>query len=192
VPRLVLASTSPYRRALLERLGVPFVARAPACDEEALRDPGLSPRALAEHLASKKAESLLDAEPGATILGGDQLAAIGDVVLGKPGTPEAARAQLATLAGKTHELFTAIAVLHEGRAIRHLDVARLSMRPLDPDAIARYVAADAPTDCAGSYRIEGRGIALFDRIACDDHTAIVGLPLIALTRILVSLGFAIP
>ena len=191
-PPLVLASTSRYRRELLARLGIPFSVRPAACDEEALKDPALAPEALARFLARAKAESLRDAEPAAVVLGGDQVAALGDDVLGKPGTVEAAEAQLARLAGRTHVLFTAVALVHGDRVLEHTDVTRLSMRPLSRAQIARYVAADAPLDCAGSYRLEARGIALFERIESDDHTAIVGLPLIALTSMLASLGYEVP
>lgn len=190
--KLVLASTSRYRRELLERLGLPFEARAPLCDEEALKAPDLAPEALASLLALAKAESLRATEPAAAIVGSDQLAAIDGVILGKPGTAARAEEQLARLAGRTHALVTAVAVAHPGGVLTHLDVTRLTMRPLGAEAIARYVAADAPLDCAGSYRLEARGVTLFSRIESADHTAIVGLPLMALTEMLVSLGFPIP
>jgi septum formation protein len=192
LPPLVLASTSRYRRELLARLGIQFSARAPACDEDALKDPALPPEALAILLARAKAESLRDAEPGAAVLGADQVAAIGAEVLGKPGSVEQAEAQLARLAGRTHVLVTAVALIHDGRLLEHADVTRLSMRPLSRAQIERYVAADAPLDCAGSYRIEARGITLFERIESADHTAIVGLPLIALTSMLASIGYPVP
>lgn len=191
-PDLVLASTSRYRRELIARLGLPFRAVAPACDEEALKVPGMEPRALAAMLARAKAESLRASEPDAVIVGSDQIPALGDVVLSKPGTAAQAEAQLAMLAGRTHELVTAFAVVHAGSVIEHVDVTRLTMRPLSAEQIARYVAADAPLDCAGAYKLEARGITLFSRIESDDHSAITGLPLIALTGILVSLGFPIP
>lgn len=191
-PDLVLASTSRYRRELLARLGLPFRAVAPACDEEALKLPGLRPEALAARLARAKAESLRATEPGATLLGSDQIAALGDVVLGKPGTVARAAEQLALLAGRTHLLVTAIAVLHAGRVLEHVDVTRLSMRPLTREQIDRYLAADAPLDCAGSYKLEARGITLFERIESADHSAITGLPLIALTSMLASVGYPLP
>jgi septum formation protein len=201
-PRLVLASTSRYRRDLLARLGLPFSTRAPACDEEALKArllhsgtsaPSAPPaERLAPALARAKAESLQEAEPGAVLLGADQVAALDDEILGKPGTAEQAAAQLTLLAGRTHVLVTAVALLHEGRLRAHADVTRLTMRPLSPAQIDRYVAADAPLDCAGSYRIEARGIALFERVESADHTAIVGLPLIALASMLAEMGYPVP
>jgi septum formation protein len=193
---LLLASTSRYRRQLLERLGVPFRALAPACDEEALKRPELAPQALAEELALAKARSLEAAHPAATIIGSDQVAAVeragGWTILGKPGSAERAVDQLVQLSGRTHLLITAMAVLHRGRAIRHTDITSLAMRPLERAQLARYVAADQPLDCAGAYKLEARGVTLFSRIESADHSAITGLPLIALTAILAELGYAIP
>jgi septum formation protein len=195
MPDLVLASTSRYRRELLARLGLPFRALAPLCDEEALKDPGLAPEAQAMLLARAKAESLRAAEPDAVIIGSDQICALEGESLSKPGTAARAEEQLARLAGKTHRLVTAVAVVDPGagvRVIEHLDVTRLTMRPLTREQIARYVAADAPLDCAGSYKLEARGIALFSHIESADHTATTGLPLIALATILAALGFPVP
>jgi 7-methyl-GTP pyrophosphatase len=191
-PALILASTSRYRGELLARLGVPFVAAAPDCDEDAYKSRGSSPQELAELLALKKAESLRAAHPDAAILGGDQVAAIDDVILSKPGTEAAACAQLALLAGRTHTLITAIALIAGARILCHTDVTRLTMRPLSAEQIARYVAADRPLDCAGSYKLERLGIALFSRIESADHTAIIGLPLLALTAMLGEIGIVIP
>ncbi len=197
-PDILLASTSPYRRELLARLGLPFRTRAPTCDEaaEKARILGagvtLGPEQLAAELSHAKAESLRDAEPGAAILGSDQVAAIGATVLGKPGTAEQAAAQLAMLAGRTHVLATAVTLLYQGQVHQHVDVTRLAMRPLSRAQIERYLAADAPLDCAGSYRIEARGITLFERIESADHTAIVGLPLLAVTSMLAAIGCAVP
>jgi septum formation protein len=189
---LILASTSRYRRELLDRLGIPYRAIAPACDEEALKDPALAPRALAERLALAKAESLAGAHPDATIIGSDQVAELDGAILGKPGTPERALAQLRAMSGKEHRLLTAMAVLHGGRRWMHTDVAILRMRRLDDIALTRYIARDQPLDCAGSYKLERGGVALFERIDCADHAAITGLPLLALARILAEIGFAIP
>jgi len=195
LPRLVLASTSRYRRELLARLGLPFTARAPACDEEALKAnlPGRTPpERLAATLARAKAESLAEAEPGAAVLGADQVAAVDGEILGKPGSAEQAAQQLARLAGRAHVLVTAVALALDGSVREHVDVTRLFMRPLSRAQIERYVAADAPIDCAGSYRIEARGITLFERIESADHDAIVGLPLIALTSMLGAMGYPVP
>ena len=193
---LVLASTSAYRRALLSRLGLPFRAVAPACDEEQLKDPALTPRALADTLAEAKARSIADQQPQATVIGSDQVAAlqIGSSwqILGKPGTAERAVEQLSLMSGRSHLLITAMVVIHQGRVFRHTDQTRLTMRDLHRDQLARYVATDKPLDCAGAYKLEAQGIALFDRIASDDHSAITGLPLVALARILTECGFQFP
>ena len=195
VPRsnnLILASTSPYRRALLERLGVPFRSVAPPFDEEASKGERASPRELAEALASGKAESVQAGEPDAVVIGCDQLVAFEGRVFGKPGTAEGAVAQLLAMSGRTHELITAMVILAPGRRFEHTDVARLTMRRLGRAAIERYVERDRPFDCAGSYKLEQGGVALFERIVSDDHTAITGLPLLALTGALAELGFDAP
>jgi septum formation protein len=188
---LILASTSPYRRVQLARLGVSFRCQAPPVDEEILkRDLGSSPQHFALALAEAKAKSLTDT--GVVIIAGDQLVAFEGRILGKPGTHEAAVAQLMSLSGKTHHLITALAVLHDGVCSSHVDEAALTMRALGRAEIERYIEADRPLDCAGSYKLEQRGIALFERIVSEDHSAITGLPLMALTTILRRLGIAIP
>ncbi|WP_205679137.1 Maf family protein [Aquisphaera insulae] len=189
---LVLASTSPYRRELLARLGIPFRCVPPPFDESAFPREGLAPRALAERLAEEKARSVAAIEPDAVVIGSDQLVAIDGEVLGKPGTPDRAIDQLARLSGRTHELLTAVVVTSAGGVERYLDRTRMTMRALDRAAIERYVAADRPLDCAGSYRLEDRGIALFEAIEGEDYTAIVGLPLIRLVTTLRGLGFLVP
>jgi len=196
--RLVLASTSPYRRDLLARLRLPFEQRAPGVDEDAVKALGLAPRAVAEQLARAKAEAVLEelrAEGGepAVAIGSDQVCAAGDRILDKPGTRARAIEQLAALRGRTHELITAVCVAGtDGPPFHHTDVARLTMRDLDDAALARYADADEPFDCAGSYKLEALGVALFERIDCADHTAIVGLPLVALSGELARRGFRLP
>jgi len=192
MPDIVLASTSPYRRALLERLGIAFRAHPPACDEEAPKDPALPPRALAEHLAAAKATSLADAHPEAVIIGSDQLAHCDGEIMGKPGDETSAHHQLSWLCGREHQLITALCVYHRGERHEHCDITTLRMRHLDTAAIERYLAADRPLDCAGAYKLEARGITLFERIDSADHSAITGLPLIALTSILRDLDVEIP
>ena len=189
---LVLASTSPYRRTLLERLGVPFRTLAPRFDESSFSPAGKSPREVAEALALGKAKSIAQVEPDAVVIGSDQLVAIDGRIFGKPGSIDRSIDQLQALAGRTHELYTALVVLQADRSFRHTDLTRLRMRPLDRDEITRYVAHDRPLDCAGSYKLEERGIVLFNRIESEDHTAIMGLPLLRLTTILRGLGFWVP
>jgi septum formation protein len=194
VPELVLASTSPYRRALLQRLGMPFRCCAPEVDEEALKSAGagLAPGDLARTLARAKAQSVAAIEPDAAVVGSDQLVAFEGQVFGKPGDAARAVDQLLTFAGKAHELITTLAVVSDGRTFEHTDVTTLWMRPLTRAEAERYVARERPLDCAGSYKLEEGGITLFERIDSRDHTAVTGLPLIALTTILRDLGFAIP
>lgn len=189
---LVLASTSAYRRALLKRLGLPFRCMVPLIHEDDLKLGDWGPRELAEHLARAKAESLREAEPQATLIGSDQLVSFEGRIYGKPGSAERAAEQLASMSGKTHALITAVAVWHEDRCFVHTDTTMMQMRPLSGEEIARYVVADRPLDCAGSYKLEERGITLFDRIDTQDYTAILGMPLIALTTLLRRLGYAIP
>jgi septum formation protein len=188
--QIVLASTSSYRRRLLARLGVDFETLAPGIDEGAFTAP--SPRALAERLAREKARAVHALRPEALVIGSDQIAVLGAEVLGKPGTAEAALLQLQRLRGKTHELMTAVTLFWPGGEWSHTDVTRLHVAALPDEALRRYVAADSPLDCAGSYKIESRGIALFDKLETNDPTAIEGLPLIALSRFLRERGFAVP
>jgi septum formation protein len=192
-PRLILASTSPYRRELLSRLGLPFDTIAPRCDEEALKRPGEEPAQQALRLAREKALSVAVLDPAACVIGCDQLVDLDGQVLGKPGSAEAAVAQLLALQGRPHRLLTALVLTCAGGGLlTHLDEHVLTMVALDRGAAQRYVAADAPLDCAGSYKIEARGIALFARVAGEDFSAISGLPLIALARLLRAQGFCIP
>ncbi len=185
---IVLASTSRYRRELMDRLGVGYLAVAPPFDEEAARqaEPTLSPEEMARSFARGKAQSLVAAHPDALILGADQVPALGAARLGKPGTAEAAREQLRLLSGATHRLLTAVALIdaRSGRVDELLDVHEMTMWPLDEEEIAAYVARDAPLDCAGSYRVEAGGVALFSAMRGDDWTGIVGLPLTKVVALL--------
>ncbi|MGC1272703.1 MAG: Maf family protein [Planctomycetaceae bacterium] len=191
---LILASTSPYRRALLDRLGIPFRCVAPDVDEDVVKCEIADPIELAERLAVAKAEAVADRFPDAVVIGSDQLAMLDGDILGKPGNADRAVDQLKRLAGRTHELITAVCVLRTSDASRriHIDRTRLTMRSLSRNEFARYVALDSPIDCAGSYKIESAGIALFERIETDDFTAITGLPMIALTTILREFGIELP
>ncbi len=191
-PPLILASASPYRKALLERLEIPFRVVRSDFDESTFPSEGLSPRALAEALAAGKARSVLEREPGSIVIGCDQLASFDGRILGKPGTAPRAIAQLEAMSGRVHELITAMVVVGPGGEFAHTDLSRLRMRRLARPQIERYVASDVPLDCAGSYKLEGRGVVLFDRIETEDFTAITGLPLLALTRILEGLGLVLP
>lgn len=189
---LILASTSKYRRALLERLGVPFTCVAPGVDEDAFKAAGLEPDELARVLAREKTSAVARRHPDAVVIGSDQVCALGDEVLDKPGTRDVALERLGRLAGRTHRLVTAVCVARGDEYREFTDVTHLTMRRVTPEQIARYVDADEPFDCAGGYKLETRGIALFERIESADQTAIVGLPLMALVGTLSSFGFELP
>jgi len=192
MPRLVLASTSAHRKALLERLRLPFVCIPPGVDESHFHRTAADPMHLASVLARAKAEAVAARYPEDVIIGSDQVAEIDREVLDKPGTRERAIEQLARLAGRFHRLHTAVTVLRPGGAETDLVTVRLHMRALDHDAIERYVDADSPLDCCGSYKIESLGIALFDAIETEDATAIQGLPMIKLSQRLREAGFRLP
>ena len=183
-PVLILASTSPYRRQLLERLRLPFGQEAPKVDETARA--GETPRALALRLARAKAADVASARPGAIVIGSDQVAECQAHVLGKPNSAARAREQLAQASGTIVAFHTAVAVVHrDGTTVEtHVDLTRVRFRRLGAAEIERYVALDEPFDCAGSFRSEGLGIALFESIESDDPTALVGLPLIWLAQAL--------
>jgi septum formation protein len=189
---LVLASSSPYRKQLLERFGLPFECVAPKVDEDAVEKKETSPIAIARALAKAKAAAVADGRKSAVVIGSDQVVALGEEVFGKPGNAAAAQEQLQKLQGKEHLLITAVAVHHGKDVAEFVDVTTMRMRALDKKAIARYVERDEPLDCSGAYRIERCGIALFDKIQGEDHTAIMGLPLLKLAAVLRDHGFQVP
>jgi septum formation protein len=190
--RVVLASTSRYRRELVGRLGITVESVAPAFDEEAGKREaaGLPAEEVVARLARGKARSAAAACPDALIIGSDQAVELDGELLGKPGTVDAARAQIKRLAGREHRLLTAVAILDAatGRVEEALDVHKMAMRRLSDKAIEAYVRRDQPLDCAGSYRIESLGIALFERLSGDDFTAIIGLPLTRVVALLERFG----
>ncbi len=151
---------------------------------------GEDPIALAARLAAAKAQVAAREVPDAFIIGSDQVIAVDGQVLSKPGTPERACAQLAMLSGRIHELITAVHVVAPtGEQACDVMIHEMAMRTLSAGEIERYVAADEPLDCAGSYKIEARGIALFRSLRGDDYTSIIGLPLTLVRRLLDDLGF---
>lgn len=189
---LILASTSPYRKQLLESVGMPFVAVAPKFDEETLKSKGTPVLELCETLAFKKAESLKSDHPEQIIIGSDQMAHIDGEILGKAGSAEKAADQLLRLAGRTHELITSLAVLSGETTLISTVVAKLTMRDLTADQAARIVERDQTWDCAGSYKLEKSGLTLFDKIETEDHSAIIGLPILRLCQSLTELGVEFP
>ncbi len=192
MPRLVLASTSRYRRELLERLRLPFEVARPETDETAL--PGESPLALSIRLAEAKARAVAAQQAGdAWALGSDQVAEVEGLALGKPGGRAAAIAQLRAMSGRVVRFHTALCLAHaDGRSVAGLDLTEVHVRTLSDGEIERYVDAEQPFDCAGSFKSEGLGIVLFERIDNRDPTALIGLPLIATCGLLRQAGFALP
>ena len=181
---LVLASTSPYRKRLLERLGIGFDVVAPELDEHALR--GEAPADTACRLADAKARAVATRYAQALVIGSDQVADADGVAISKPGDHRSAVAQLATLSGRTIVFHTAVALVDaaSGRGQLRLVDVRSTFRALSPSAIERYLRREQPYDCAGAVKSEALGIALFERIESDDPTALIGLPLIALVDML--------
>ena len=189
--RLVLASTSRYRRMLLERLGLPFETVSPQVDEVPL--PGEAPAATAFRLAAGKAHSVAANYRDALIIGSDQVADCQGQAIGKPGTHENAVAQLTTLSGQTVVFHTGLALLDSasGACATALVDVTSTYRHLTREEIESYLRREQPYDCAGSVRSEALGIALFERIESDDPTALIGLPLIQLSRMLAAAGIAV-
>lgn len=188
--RVVLASTSRYRSALLAKLGISFDALAPGVDEDLVKGEEPDPRSLVRTLAVAKAKAVTASAPDAVIIGSDQCAELDGEILGKPGTFERAVAQLERMSGRTHVLWTAVAVLDARTGVCTVDVDRheLRMRRLTREQISTYVERDQPLDCAGSYKIESLGVALFESIHGKDFTAIVGLPLTLVAQRLAERG----
>ncbi len=183
-PRLVLASTSPYRRELLARLRLPFEVAPPGVDEAAL--PGESACDTALRLAQAKARAVAPKFPRALVIGSDQVASMGGERLGKPGTHERAVAQLRAMRGKIVLFHTALALLNSASgAVQTADVpTEVRFRDYGESEIERYLEMERPYDCAGSAKIEGLGIVLVERVSGDDPTALIGLPLVRLAAML--------
>ena len=191
-PRLILASSSTYRKELLSRLRLPFEVAAPDLDESAL--PGETPSATALRLAHAKAAAVLARHPGCIVIGSDQVATLDDAQIGKPGDHANALRQLQTMRGRRVIFHTALCVL-DGRgadpAAQLEDIQTIvTVRDLADAELDAYLRIEQPYDCAGSAKNEGLGIAILEKIESDDPTALTGLPLIALTGMLRKAGVA--
>jgi septum formation protein len=189
LPRpLILASTSAYRRQLLERLRIPFIVISPEVDESALVDE--APEPLARRLALAKAQAVAVRHPECVVIGSDQVADLAGEALGKPHTHARAVAQLQRMRGHTVIFQTAVAVVCQATAFAQVELAPVSVRfkPLTDAQIEHYLQLEQPYDCAGSAKSEGLGIALLERIENDDPTALVGLPLIRTCLLLEAAG----
>ena len=186
-PPLILASSSAARARLLEAAGLAFIIEPAGLDEATMRqavsgENGLDPQDIAEILARAKAEAVSDIAAGACVIGADQVLVQGNEILAKPDSMEAARRQLLDLSGKTHVLYSAVAIARQGEASwAHTESAKLTMRKLSPEFIGHYMAAagEAVLDCVGAYQVEGIGIQLFEKIE-GDYFTVLGLPLLPL------------
>lgn len=184
--RLILASSSRYRKEMLERLCVPFTAISPDIDESPMH--GETPAQLALRLSMAKAQAVVQAQPGAVVIGSDQVATVDGSPIGKPGSFERARQQLLRLSGRTVEFHSALCVSDGRRYLTDDIITFCRFRTLTDEEITRYLHREQPYDTAGSAKAEGLGIALMDSMRSDDPTAIIGLPLIALARMLRAFG----
>ncbi|MDD3760991.1 MAG: Maf family protein [Acidithiobacillus sp.] len=189
--QLILASSSPYRRELLARLGIPFTWQSPAIDES--RKTEEAPEALVQRLAHEKARVVWQQHPEAWVIGADQLVRCDGALLGKSGSAEQAFAQLQMMQGKKVELLNGLCLLGpSGDAQTELIPYHVLMRKFGEDEIVRYIEKEQPFDCAGSLRSEGLGICLIERMEGEDPNAIIGLPLIRLSAMLRAAGFTLP
>ena len=189
---LILASTSKYREMLMQRLRIPFVCHAPDIDEA--RQENESAQSMVQRLARLKTSVISEKHPGSVVIGSDQVAVFGSRVIGKPGAYPAAFEQLKSFSGQTIEFLTAICVecRQSGFLEQHTDRTLVSFRMLDDAEIDRYLQLEKPYDCAGSFKAESMGIALFESIESTDPTALVGLPLIQLSAVLRRAGLQLP
>lgn len=187
---LVLASTSRYRAELLQRLGLPFECVAPQVDEVHL--PGESPADMARRLAHAKAAAVARQWPGHWVIGSDQAAELNGRAVGKPGTVSAAQEQLTAMSGETVCFHTSVCLINGQETFHASDLTEVRFRSLQTGEIERYIAAEMPLDCAGSFKCEGLGITLFEAIHSRDPTALIGLPLILLSKLLRQAGYLLP
>ncbi len=191
MPALVLASSSSYRQTLLRQLGLPFECASPDIDETPL--PQETPLALVQRLASAKAAALAKTYPNHLIIGSDQAASLDGQILGKPMELCAARAQLTKASGRRVEFFTGLCLLDSRSETSQCLVEPFSVvfRKLSAAQIERYLLREKPFDCAGSFKVEGLGIALFERLEGRDYSALIGLPLIQLCTLLQAAGIEV-
>lgn len=192
MPPLLLASSSPYRRELLARLRLPFVCSSPDIDES--HRPGEAAPELVQRLAKEKAQVLASKFPDHLIIGSDQVAVLDGQILGKPHTFERALAQLTAASGSSITFLTGLALLNSSTGQCQVDCVPFTvhMRDLDKASITRYLHAEQPYDCAGSFKAEGLGVSLFQATEGPDATSLIGLPLIRLVDMLIKEGVQIP
>lgn len=192
--RIVLASSSLSRKSQLENLGLSFVTEKPPFDEELFKQqhPALAPADLVMRLALGKAQSVAKVHPADLIIGSDQMVVCDSEILGKGHTPEGTAKVLRKLSGKRHDLLTSIVVITPQQTLQHLETVQIGMHPLSDQQIQDYIRQDQPFECAGGYKFERAGVALMSSVTSQDPSAILGLPILALTRMLLDLGFGFP
>jgi len=192
ITKLVLGSTSPFRREILQRLGLPFETAAPNVDETQLPDE--SPEELVKRLSVAKAQAVASQFPDALIIGSDQVAVIDDDILGKPGNHDRAVEQLRRASGRSVKFYTGLCLYNSGTNQYQLDVVPFEVvfRKLTDQQIERYLQREQPYNCAGSFKSEALGITLFEAMRGDDPAALIGLPLIRLTSMLAEEGVELP
>lgn len=192
IMKLILASTSTYREALLRRLGIPFECVSPDVDEDHWKHSISDPQQLVVTLAQAKAKAVSTDHPEALVIGADQVAVLDSDILNKPGSREGNIEQLTQLSGRTHQLLTAVCVMYAETSRILLDQTFLRMRELSQAEIEAYVDLDTPFDCAGGFKFEEHGVSLFEEVRCTDATAIEGLPLLTLSKVLREFGLQFP
>jgi len=190
--KIILASTSIYRREQLRRLNLTFTVMPPNVDEEPLKTKNLDHVQLSKELSLLKTKAISDENHKAVVIGGDQVASFDNTILSKPKSKERAFEQLKYLSGNEHHLITSLAIVSNGREYIHTCIAKMKMRQLSDEQIKKYIDIDEPVHCCGSYRFESLGISLFEAIDCEDCTSIVGIPLMWTARTLSTLGVAVP
>ncbi len=190
--RLILASSSKYRKLQLQRFGISFDCESPEINETALSNE--SPHELVGRLALKKAEAVSRQYPQSVVIGSDQIALFDGQIIGKPGNHQAALKQLKSFSGQVVEFLTAVSVLcrESGFSEQYTDCTHVCFRSLRDEEIERYLQQEKPYDCAGAFKAESLGIVLFERIISEDPTALIGLPLIRTAAMLRSAGFPLP
>ena len=188
---LVLGSSSIFRKAQMDQLGLAYQTYSPDIDEDTIKTSGLSPKEISKELSLKKAQAVLAKFPDSIVIGADQVLSFKGEIFSKPMTKQKAIEQLLKLSGATHELITSYAIITKDKQVVETVTSKMTMRELSQTQIESYVDKDNPLHSCGAYKLETIGIALFEQIQCPDHSAIIGLPLISLTTKLKEFGIEV-
>ncbi|EQC49324.1 septum formation protein Maf [Bacteriovorax sp. BSW11_IV] len=186
--KIILGSSSAFRKAQLTTLGVEFECYSPDIDEDAVKEMGLTPLEVSKHLSKEKALAVKKKYPTDIIISGDQVLEFEGEIFNKPLTNEKAMETLSRLQGKSHQLITSICIIKGEEIFEHTVIAKMKMRELTKSQIENYVLKDEPLWSCGAYKLETLGIALFEEIECKDHSSIIGLPLLSVASTLMKLG----